>query len=355
MRCLLFRCVVLSLSLVALTPACGSSTKPAPLPDEADAAGEQTGPTPDAAAPKPSAVDGAAVVTGADAARTVPADAPVDQRLSDAGPGIPPAAMSAGCGKPAPTLVVGKRPNSTAMKPQISFSAAGEARTAVVRVPPGYRNDHAYPLIVLFHGYGNNGDEVDGQMGVYDPARQNAVIISPDALDRSGGNKPGWETKDVPVLDELAAWAQQSLCIDPGRVFIAGVSNGAMMVNTMACARGNILRGVAVVAGVLPTMTNCQRPIAMVGVHSMKDTQVPYTGGIKSRDYWKGRDGCQDKMLMPAPCDSFPGCQADRPVAWCEHEEGVYQIKDATGANVWTYHGWPRMANEAVWTFFSKL
>jgi hypothetical protein len=53
---------------------------------------------------------------------------------------------------------------------------------------------------------------------------------------------------------------------------------------------------------------------------------------------------------MPAPCDAFPGCQADLPVAWCEHNEGVYQSGGA-----WTYHGWARAANEAVWGFFSKL
>jgi polyhydroxybutyrate depolymerase len=235
-------------------------------------------------------------------------------------------------------------------KPQLSFMVAGVARTAIVRIPSPYAPDRAYPLIVLFHGYGNQGDEVDSQFGVYAPARANAIIVSPDALDRAGTGRPGWESRDVPVLDEIAAWAKANLCVDTGRVFIAGVSNGGVMVNTMACARGDSLRGLAVVAAGLPTMTNCQRSVAMVGVHSPMDTQVSYASGLRSRDYWKRRNGCGDKMLMPAPCDSYPGCQPDLPVAWCEHNEGVYMSGGA-----WTYHGWARAANEAVWSFFSKL
>jgi polyhydroxybutyrate depolymerase len=281
---------------------------------------------------------------------TAAPDAGRDATLgADATPAAPPKGPSAGCGKPTPTLPLVRRGGST--KPQLSFMARAEARTAIVRIPAGYSPDKQYPLVILFHGYGNQGEEVDGQLGSYASARSAAVIVSPDGLDRVNSGKPAWwDTRDVPVFDEVTAWAKANLCIDLARVFIAGVSNGASMVNTIACARGDSIRGLGVVAGSLPAMNNCQRSVAMVGVHSPMDTEVPVASGIKSRDYWRKRNLCADKALMPTPCDSIPGCAPGLAVAWCEHGEGVYQE-----AGAWTYHGWARAANEAVWGFFSKL
>jgi polyhydroxybutyrate depolymerase len=79
------------------------------------------------------------------------------------------------------------------------------------------------------------------------------------------------------LLDDV----ETTLCVDRSRVFVAGLSNGAMMTSAVACAFADRVAAVAPVAG-LAEITGCApaRPVPMVAFHGTEDQYVSYEGGL---------------------------------------------------------------------------
>ena len=65
------------------------------------------------------------------------------------------------------------------------------------------------------------------------------VTITPQGL----GPIPRWETavgsKDVKFIGDLLDQVEKTVCVDTARVFVTGLSNGAMMTSVVACALAN--------------------------------------------------------------------------------------------------------------------
>src|SRR5262249_57738455 len=77
------------------------------------------------------------------------------------------------------------------------------------------------------------------------------------------------------ILDKL----QADVCVDTGRIYATGMSNGGFLSHRLACELSNRIAAVAPVAGVLgvPTCTPA-RPISVMHFHGTSDQLVPYNG-----------------------------------------------------------------------------
>ena len=71
--------------------------------------------------------------------------------------------------------------------------------------------------------------------------------------------------------------------IDPQRVYVFGMSNGAAMAGRLACARADRLAAVAQVAGTAAHVVavECRpvRPVPIMQIHGAADHLAPYEGG----------------------------------------------------------------------------
>jgi len=140
---------------------------------------------------------------------------------------------------------------------------------------------------------------------------------------KGSDNRTGWrdcraDEDDNPRVDDVAfaASVAQKL-IDEGRadakrIYVMGMSNGAMMTLRLALEMQPAPAAVAAAAGTMAAKSDCtdaERPVSVLLIHGTSDPLVPYAGGgvglgesrnrgsvvgvDVTRDYWLRADGLQ--------------------------------------------------------------
>jgi polyhydroxybutyrate depolymerase len=124
------------------------------------------------------------------------------------------------------------------------------------------------------------------------------VAVMPSGL--LDGPTPYWiaaavePNRDVTFLADLLDLLGDELCIDTGRVFSTGQSNGGQMSSLLACRLSDRVTAVAPVAGV-EFAEECEgEPVPVMAFHGDADPIVTYEGGglnaatIANLHAWKG-------------------------------------------------------------------
>lgn len=164
-----------------------------------------------------------------------------------------------------------------------SGDAARRYRLAV----PANSGPRALPLILNFHGFSSNA----GQQAVYSQLEAKGpprgfVVATPQ-----GTATPAfWNIvpqlaapDDVAFTNALIDHLEQTLCIDPTRVYSTGISNGAGMSTLLGCRIPNRLAAIAPVAGI-NLVAACPKgiPVSVIAFHGTADPTVAYQGGHTS-------------------------------------------------------------------------
>ena len=207
---------------------------------------------------------------------------------------------------------------------QINFG--GEARTFRTYIPAGLPGKAVAPLLFVLHGSAGSGEDMIAitQHGFERIAdKEKFVVVYPDALERRWNEQDG--TADdagflLAIVDKLAA---ESL-IDKNRIFIAGISNGGMMAQRLACEHANRIAGIATVAGTLPEklakVCKPARPVPVLLIHGTADPIVPWNGGpvagfaefgvvlsgLDTVAVWKDNNHCRDAAVTTTSADRDP-------------------------------------------------
>ncbi len=71
---------------------------------------------------------------------------------------------------------------------------------------------------------------------------------------------------------------EEQMPIDRARVYVTGMSNGAMMALRLGC-QSDTFAAIAPVAGTLLTDCSRARPVSVLQIHGTADDRVPYAGG----------------------------------------------------------------------------
>jgi polyhydroxybutyrate depolymerase len=262
----------------------------------------------------------------------------------------------------------------------------GLERRYQLTIPQGYTGRKAAPLVLNLHGFGGTGESQNTLTDMPELAAERGyVVASPDGgpLKVPFGLVPGAESAgefegrpfwnifgqgqvdfgpprgqnlnvdssligadDVSFVTQLLDTLERELCIDTRRVYAAGMSNGAGMATTLACALGNRLAAIAPVAGVnLTGKCPGRTPTSVLAVHGDADDTVLYDGNgllgfqfgnpsVRERmDQWAKRDECRPR---PATKETKPGLTVTR---WRGCVKGVdVQLLTIAG---WE-HAWPR-------------
>jgi poly(3-hydroxybutyrate) depolymerase len=122
------------------------------------------------------------------------------------------------------------------------------------------------------------------------------------------------------LIDELTS----KLCIDRSRIFAEGFSMGGSMSYAVACAMGDVVRGVVAHSG--GPMSGCVRhdkPVAYFMTHGTQDNVCIYPDfGVPQVNDFGRVNGCM-AQTMPTPsgtapaCVDFPGCMSGYPTRAC--------------------------------------
>ena len=175
-----------------------------------------------------------------------------------------------------------------------TLEVVGGGVTAGVRVfvPPATPGDDGLlPAVLDWHGLGSDGGQQALLTGYDDlAAREGFVAVHPTGPRGLGGQR-SWELAqlDVPdrddiefagaLIDRLVA----EFCVDPGRVYSTGMSNGGFFTSRLVCELAGRIAAAVSVAGVThPDDCEPSRPVPFLAFHGTADRIVPYAGGTSA-------------------------------------------------------------------------
>ncbi len=242
-------------------------------------------------------------------------------------------------------------------QPMVSI-VNGEPRTYITAVWSNYDERVPTKLIFAFHGRTNPNTMVRSYYKVEQAAKWNAIVIYPLWLPEEGPvrnwmnpwDKPD-QLRDYALFDQLMKEMGEAYCIDLDQIYVVGHSLWAWFTNSLACARGDVIRGIGSVWWSV-TKSACTGPVAAVIMHHPEDNLASFAGWVAARDLLLQQNGCWPETTPVWPvggnCVKYTNCLADAPVVRCAHDDGI----DERG--VYYPHTWPDFAWEYIWDFFSS-
>lgn len=139
------------------------------------------------------------------------------------------------------------------------------------------------PLVVDLHGLAE-GAQIHSTMTGYGPfAQENGFVV---AFPHGQGEPVRWTTarganQDLALVDAVVDHVAGERCIDLGRVYATGLSNGAMMTSFLACERSDVFAAVAPIGGiVMPEGCDPDRPVPVLTTHGTADEILLFNGGV---------------------------------------------------------------------------
>lgn len=172
------------------------------------------------------------------------------------------------------------------------LSVGGLQRQYRLYVPPGLPRDRAAALVLVFHGRGGSGAEMEQVTGFSAlAARAGFAVAYPDGIRGTWNDgrviptAPAWRRNvdDVGFVAALMDTLTAELRLDPRRIFAAGLSGGATFAHYLAAHLAGRIAAVASVAGgVAEPFARRFAPAVPVSafvMHGTGDPLVPYDGG----------------------------------------------------------------------------
>jgi polyhydroxybutyrate depolymerase len=247
---------------------------------------------------------------------------------------------SAGCGRPPPDA------------PPQSIDIGGVSRALIAFVPDRYDPERVYRLVLAFHGRTNPAARARRYYGLEAVDEDGTIFIYPQALWQEDGTFVWRLPEDLALFDRIVDRFAGRYCIAMDEIFAVGHSLGASFVNSLACARGDLLRGIATVAGGT-SKVNCSGQTAALLLHNPEDRLVPISEGRAALEALLVQNDLTgeptERYAAPFACERFGTRENRNPVIWCLYGQ------DDTQASRDYPHGWPEGAERAAMAFFAEL
>lgn len=173
-----------------------------------------------------------------------------------------------------------------------TIEAAGLTRTYYEHLPSGPANDRALPLVIVFHGSGDDGLGMES-FGEFSRLadREGFIAVYPNAMSKNWNDgreaaaifSQFSKVDDVAFVGAMIRMISREHRVDPRRVFAAGFSNGGIFVHYLAAHLSDQLAAIADVSGGIAepfaALFNPTSPMSVLMIHSTKDPMVPFAGG----------------------------------------------------------------------------
>lgn len=181
----------------------------------------------------------------------------------------------------------------------------------ILAVPANYNAAKSYPLVLVLHGDDDTAEMISQWYPFHaatEASGEDAFVVYPSGPppDRVGDGWQLWPldpgNSDIVFLQAVIDDVSGNYNIDSNRVFGAGYSKGAFMVNQVACVT-TMFRAIAGNSGGAPSLngqggdqdvpTFCN-PVAAFVMQGVDDNAVGLPGGIWEAQFWAERNGCKD-------------------------------------------------------------
>ena len=168
-------------------------------------------------------------------------------------------------------------------------------RQYLMYLPNSYQENTSYPLVINFHGFGEQINEYASYADMRSLAdSENFILVYPQGENLNGS--PHWnaalmggnnksDIDDLGFIESLILKLSSQNLINSDRVYMVGYSNGGMMSYAMACHKSNLVAAIASVSGTMLYISNCEpnRSIPLLNIHGTEDPTLPYNGNNYSK------------------------------------------------------------------------
>ena len=266
-------------------------------------------------------------------------------------------------------------------------------RSYRIHVPPSYDGSNPVPLVFVLHGFPDNAKDIqsvgmnakadeEGFIAVYPNGHTYSLywVLMNLIYFRSWGFFFNcWDfnnVDDVGFIRTLIEKLQTTLEIDSSRIYISGLSGGALITYRLGAELSDIVAAIAPVAGSiggrwmfeddspLYIIPEPEHPLPVIVFHGMNDSAVPYEGSEEfisvndSVSFWVEHNQCD-----PDPQINISESGNIITRTYTNGSDGtevvLYTVVD--GVHGWFgAPGWPYeypceiSANDLIWEFFEK-
>lgn len=229
-------------------------------------------------------------------------------------------------------------------------------RSYRVYIPESYSDEgEPFPLVLVLHGAGGSAAGTEGFTGFNELAEtENFIVVYPDGVGNawndgraSSNNEP---INDVRFLGDVVQFMQNTLTIDPLRVYATGFSMGGMMAYRLGCDLPNRFAAVGSVASTMPAylIPNCTDtvPVPVIVFQGTDDAVVPWRGvpgaylsAAQTIGFWGAHNNCSENFVVEALPNSDPDdytVVVKQELADCDADVMLYGVY--FGGHTWPGH-----------------
>jgi len=255
--------------------------------------------------------------------------------------------------------------------------AGAPERRYTLYLPSAYDGSTRLPLVFNFHGYGSTADQQLLYSGLSSVAEREdfvLVTLNGQGSPRHYNQRPkayNGEVSDIVVVTSVLDALLEALCLDPQRVYAAGMSDGGVLAAALGCFASDRFAAVAAVAALVYD-PGCEAgsPVPLMAFAGTEDPINPFEGGKvaccggpvvnATRDdvaSWAAHNGCD-----PTPAVATGGAVETSSYAGCDQGADVVLHAIVGGGHTWPGAiGLPGLgvttrdikASPAIWEFFA--
>lgn len=170
-----------------------------------------------------------------------------------------------------------------------NMTISGKQRSYRVFVPASIDPQKPAPVLFAFHGLFDNKD----LMALYTlldllAKEKNFIVVYPNGINTTWPILPEWAKEDLTFFDTMYDRIKTDYNVDLNRVYLAGMSMGAMFTHIVASQRPDKVAAIMSHSGTLGLMQFSQLRVshkyAVLAVHGTDDFILPVSEGRKTRD-----------------------------------------------------------------------
>jgi polyhydroxybutyrate depolymerase len=199
-------------------------------------------------------------------------------------------------------------------------------------VPASSSLSNRLPVVILLHGASSSpsGVDFDSDMSSY-ADKENFIVVYPSGTPLGPSPMRFWNAgiccgpasnhgvDDVAFVRELLSHLKNEFPVDPARVYIAGVSNGAMMAYRLAVELSDQIAAIGSIDGCMfPPHKAAVDPVSVIEFHGTRDPVIPYDGGTgrwffykiknvppvaETVAYWVAHNNCHSRPIVTTDGD----------------------------------------------------
>lgn len=236
---------------------------------------------------------------------------------------------------------------------RVITNSEGKKRSYLISTPPGYDSTRAWPVILAFHGWGQDAQNMR-DVTQLDKAR--AIVVFADGVDKAWAPAPYAKTsstEDLGFVRTILSEVDKRFTVDHRRIFAAGFSNGGGFAAFLSCQMPDTITAVAPVGAAYYTaiMKDCSHtPVAWLDIHGTHDQTINYYGGRRHGTDYEAvpevlsevakRNGCEDSVIVRRSTNEIEQ-------HWQGCEMPLSHLRVGGGEHVW-----PQGATAEVRSFF---